>query len=157
MDSKIKVYIEIEKNSNLKFEYNHKSKKLELDRILKFPFFYPYAYGFALDTKASDGDELDILIITDKIILNDTYYEVYIIGVLIMEDENGLDEKVLCVFEEDYEKINDLSKLDVNVKDKINKFFTNYKDNEKGKWSKVYGFEDKITAIKLYEKYSQKK
>jgi inorganic pyrophosphatase len=124
-----------------------------LDRVLSHPFTYPYAYRFALNTKASDEDELDILIITNNLILNNKSYEVYIIGVLIMEDEGGLDEKILCVLEEDYKKIDDLSKLDLNIKDKINNFFTNYKNNSKGRWSKVYGFEDKKFAIKLYEKY----
>ena len=155
MDCKIKVYIEIEKDSNKKFEYNHQTKKLELDRILSYPFSYPYAYGFALNTKASDDDELDILIITNKLILNDKSYEVFIVGVLIMEDEGGLDEKILCVLEDDYQKIDDLSKLDFNIKDKINNFFTNYKNNSEGRWSKVYGFEDKKFAIKLYEKYKK--
>jgi len=155
MDCKIKVYIEIEKDSNQKFEYNHQTQKLELDRILPYPFSYPYAYGFAFNTKACDKDELDILIITDKLILNDKSYQVFIIGVLIMEDEGGLDEKILCVLEEDYQKIDDLSKLDFNITDKIKNFFSNYKNNSKGRWSKVYGFEDKQFAIKLYEKYKK--
>ena len=156
MDCKIKVYIEIEKDSNQKFEYNHQTQKLELDRVLSHPFSYPYAYGFALNTKASDDDELDILIITDKVILNDKSYEVFIIGVLIMEDEGGLDEKILCVLEEDYENFNDISKLNSVVKDKIFNFFTNYKNNSKDRWSKVYGFDNKENAIKLYEKYKKK-
>jgi inorganic pyrophosphatase len=61
MDKKVKVYIEIEKDSNLKFEYNHNTKNLELDRILQEPFVYPYPYGFILNTKAKDDDELDAL------------------------------------------------------------------------------------------------
>ena len=66
MDKKVRVYIEIEQNSNLKFEYNHNTKNLELDRILQEPFVYPYPYGFILDTKAKDDDELDALILTNK-------------------------------------------------------------------------------------------
>jgi inorganic pyrophosphatase len=147
MDCKIKVYIEIEKNSNKKYEFNHETNKLELDRILKDPYVYPYAYGFALNTKASDGDELDVLIISDKEILNDTFYEVFIVGVLVMEDEGGMDEKVLCVLEEDYNNF----KLEEDAKNKINDFFTNYKNNTIGKWSKVYGFENKEFASKLYQ------
>lgn len=150
MDIKVRVYIEIEKNSNQKFEYNHNTKKLELDRVLKKPFVYPYPYGFILNTKAKDDDELDILILTEKNISKDTYLDVFIIGVLIMEDEKGMDEKVLCVLEEDYNKINNLSYIDNNIKDKIHYFFSNYKNNTEGKWSKVYNFEDKKFAIKLY-------
>ena len=152
MDCKIKVYIEIEKNSNEKYEFNHETNKLELDRILNYPFIYPYAYGFALNTKASDGDELDILIISENIIIKDKSYEVFIVGVLIMEDEGGLDEKILCVLEEDYENF----VLDSEITNKIDYFFRNYKNNTINRWSKVYGFEDKSFAIKLYEKYKKK-
>jgi len=151
MDKKVTVFIEIEKDSNKKFEYNHVTKTLELDRILDSPYVYPYSYGFIPNTKAKDNDELDILIVTNKLILKDNFYEVFIIGVLIMEDENGMDEKVLCVFEEDYDKINDLSQIDENIKNSIYLFFTNYKSKSIGKWSKVYGFENKNFAIKLYE------
>jgi inorganic pyrophosphatase len=153
MDQKVKVYIEIEKNSNLKFEYNHTNNELELDRILDKPHVYPYAYGFIINTIAKDLDELDALILTDKFIKNDEYYNVYMIGVLIMEDEKGLDEKVLCVLEEDYNKINDLNDIDQNIKNKIHYFFSNYKNNSDNRWSKVYNFKDKSSAIKLYNEY----
>jgi len=155
MDQKVKVYIEIEKNSNFKYEYNHTNNELELDRILDKPHVYPYAYGFIINTIAKDLDELDALILTDKFIKNDEYYNVYIIGVLIMEDEKGLDEKVLCVLEEDYNKINDLNDIDQNIKNNIHYFFSNYKNNSENRWSKVYNFKDKSYAIKLYNEYLQ--
>ena len=139
-DMKVTVFVEIEKDSNQKFEYNHETKTLELDRILESPYFYPYPYGFIPNTKAKDNDELDILIITNKKILNNQYYEVFIVGVLVMEDENGMDEKILSVLEEDYNKINNLDNIDENIKNSIHSFFTNYKNKSIGKWSKVYGF-----------------
>ena len=146
----VKIYIEIEKGSDQKFEYNHTSNKLELDRILQKPFIYPYAYGFIPNTKAKDSDELDALIISEQKINNDLFVEAYIIGVLVMEDEKGMDEKILCVLKEDYQKINNLSDLENEIKEKIHYFFSNYKNNTEGKWSKVYGFEDKDLAVKLY-------
>jgi inorganic pyrophosphatase len=151
MDKKVRVYIEIEKDSNQKFEYNPETKTLELDRVLKEPFVYPYPYGFATNTKAKDNDELDILILTNKKIMKDTYHDVFIVGVLVMEDENGMDEKVLCVFEEDYKVIKDIINVTDDIKEKIRYFFTNYKTNTDGRWSKVYGYEDKNFAIKLYK------
>jgi inorganic pyrophosphatase len=151
MNKKVQVYIEIEKDSNHKFEYNHETKKLELDRILREPFVYPFPYGFALNTKAKDNDELDILILTDEKIIKDTCHNVFIVGVLVMEDENGMDEKVLCVLEKDYNKINDITNVSNEIKEKIHYFFTNYKNNTEERWSKVYGYEDKSFAIKLYE------
>ena len=100
--NKIKVYIEIEQFSNIKYEYDKNSNKLIIDRILDEPFKYPFSYGFIPNTLADDNDELDALIITDKKLVNDAYYDVYIIGCLVMEDEKGMDEKILCVLEEDY-------------------------------------------------------
>ena len=149
---KIKVYIEIEQFSNIKYEYNKNINKLIIDRILDEPYKYPYSYGFIPNTLADDNDELDVLIITDKKIVNDTYYDVYIIGCLVMEDEKGMDEKILCVLEEDYEKINNISDLNNNIKDNIYYFFSNYKKKSIEKWSKVIGFINKDLSIKLYKK-----
>ena len=152
MNQKINVYIEIEKNSNIKYEFNKETNKLEIDRILDEPFVYPYAYGYIPYTLADDGDDLDVLIITDKDIKNDSFYNVYIIGSLIMEDEKGMDEKVLAVFEEDYEKINDISCLNDIAKNNIHSFFSNYKKNTIDKWSNVIGFINKELSIDLYKK-----
>ena len=153
MDQKINVYIEIEKNSNIKYEFNKNNNKLEVDRILDEPFVYPYPYGYIPSTVADDGDDLDVLIITDKDIKNDNYYKPYIIGSLVMEDEKGMDEKILAVFEEDYDKINNISDLDENIKNTIHYFFSNYKKNTPGKWSNVIGFIEKKLSIELYKKF----
>jgi inorganic pyrophosphatase len=153
MDQLVTVYIEIEQHSDKKYELNKETNQLEIDRILKDPYVYPYSYGFITSTLAMDGDELDALIITDKPIKHNAFYEVCIIGVLMMSDEKGKDEKVLCVLEEDYKKIYSLDTLSQSIKDKIFAFFKNYKLDTPGKWSKVDGFESKETAIALYKKY----
>jgi inorganic pyrophosphatase len=149
---KIKVYIEIEQFSNIKYEYDKESNKLIIDRILDEPFEYPYAYGYIPNTLADDNDELDVLIITDKKIENDKYYDAYIIGCLVMEDEKGSDEKILCVLEEDYENIYDIICLNEEIKNKIYNFFSNYKKKSINKWSKVIGFINKELSINLYAK-----
>ena len=106
-----------------------------------------------MNTLADDNDELDVLIITDKHLKNDTCYSAYIIGALYMEDEKGIDEKVLCVLEEDYKQIKDITDLSVEIKNNISVFFDNYKKNVDGKWSKVGDFINKQKSIQLYEKY----
>ena len=151
MEKKINAYIEIEKGSNIKYEYDKNKKELAIDRILDEPFVYPYAYGFIPNTMAQDNDELDVLIITDKNLKNDKYYDVFIIGALVMEDEKGMDEKILAVFEEDYSTIKDIDDLDDKIKDSIHSFFSNYKKKSIGKWSRVMGFINKDLSIKLYE------
>lgn len=64
--AKVNIFIEIEQNSNMKYEFNKQTKRLELDRILEEPYKYPCSYGFILNTLAMDGDELDVLILTNK-------------------------------------------------------------------------------------------
>ena len=73
--NKVRVYIEIEKHTNIKYEYDKTRQELVVDRILEYPYFYPYAYGFIPDTLADDDDDLDILLITDDSIriTKDTY------------------------------------------------------------------------------------
>ena len=152
VENKIQVYIEIERLSNIKYEYDKSKKELVVDRILNEPFVYPYAYGFIPNTIADDQDELDVLIISDKEIKNDSYYEVCIIGTLVMEDEKGMDEKILAVFEEDYENMSDINNINNSIKDEIHYFFSNYKKNSPGKWSNVIGFINKELSIQLYKK-----
>ena len=69
-----------------------------------------------------------------------------------MEDEKGMDEKILCVFEEDYDKIYDISQINDNIKNQIYSFFSNYKNKSEDRWSKVIGFVNKDEAIELYKK-----
>ena len=154
MDQHVLVYVEIEQFSRDKYEFNKAANMLELDRVLPYPYSYPYAYGFIEKTLATDGDELDALILTDKIIEKDHWYPVYIVGVLIMEDEKGLDEKVLCILEEDYTPDKSLETLSSETKDNIEWFFTHYKSKTPNNWSKVYGFENKERAIELWKQYS---
>uniref|UniRef100_A0A6C0B7H2 inorganic diphosphatase n=1 Tax=viral metagenome TaxID=1070528 RepID=A0A6C0B7H2_9ZZZZ len=151
-DCPVRVYIEIEKDSNKKYELNKSNGSLELDRTLPYPYYYPCAYGFIENTLAMDDDELDAVIITSKALKNDEWYDTYIIGVLIMSDEKGLDEKIICVLKEDYNLINDISLISDEIIDNIHWFFTNYKNKSPGKWSHVDGFQNKEEAIKIYNK-----
>jgi len=153
MSVALPVYIEIEKGSNIKYEYDKSKASLVVDRILSESQGYPFAYGFFPNTKADDGDELDALIIrTTNDIQNNKVYPVHIVGALVMEDEKGMDEKILCVLTDDYERIQDITDLDMTTKNTIDTFFATYKLNTPGKWSKTYGFLNQRQAIQLYAK-----
>ena len=151
MDPAFPVYIEIEKGGLIKYEYDKKAGKLVVDRQMPASHPYPFAYGFFPGTLGSDGDELDALILSNgNGIKSDTTYSAYIIGALVMEDEHGMDEKVLCVLGEDYGSMGDISILDKAIQEKINTFFSTYKLNIPGKWSKTYGYISKHKAYDLY-------
>jgi inorganic pyrophosphatase len=154
-DKFIHAYIEIERGSNQKYEFNKETQMLELDRVLPEPFVYPYAYGFIPGTLANDGDELDVLLITSSDIKSNTYECGYIIGALIMEDEKGMDEKILMVPVNEYlnHPIEDIFDMDVAVRNQLEWFFSNYKTGQPNKWSKVYGIFGKQDALNLYFKY----
>ena len=152
-EGEVSIFIEIEQFSNQKYEIDKTTGKLQLDRILEYPYFYPYSYGFIPGTLAADGDDLDALIITDKPIQKDNTYTSHIVGVLVMEDEKGMDEKVLCVLDEDINKISDISNFSGEILENIKWFFENYKSKTPGKWSNVIGYENRDYAIKLYKNY----
>jgi inorganic pyrophosphatase len=154
-ETPVKVIIEIEKYSNKKWEYDRKTDTLFLDRVLKYPYFYPYAYGFFPNTLGNDGDELDALLITDSFYRNyaenKTTIECYIVGGLMMHDEKGEDEKIFVVPIDEIDNYNNKTSLELQlIHDDIIWFFSNYKIREEDKWSRVDHLLDKDTAINVY-------
>jgi len=153
----VNVIIEIERHSNMKWEYCRETGELELDRILPYPYFYPYAYGFFPDTLGNDGDEMDVLVITETPFVNYNTIRAsiggYIVGALVMEDEKGMDEKIFVVPENE---IAAFREMDHNAKTKIYDdiiwFFSHYKSKDDGKrWSKVHCIVDEWEANQLYK------
>jgi len=151
------VIIEIERYSNQKWEYDRANDILFLDRVLKYPYFYPYAYGFIPETLGNDGDELDILLISDKKYqnYNDSRFTVQgvIVGGLMMHDEKGADEKIFVVPIDEFENYKKKPKSEIDVmEENIIWFFSNYKSQDEDKWSSVDRFLTKDESIQIYRK-----
>ena len=154
MASTVPVFVEIERLSNEKWEWNPETQTMQLDRTLPSPFKYPFAYGFIPDTLGGDGDALDALIISDHHpLLREMTYDVYIVGVLVMEDEQGRDDKMLCVLEKDWMNgVRDLLDIPHQSRYEIVNFFTHYKGHcDLKKWTKVYGMQERDEALCIYE------
>lgn len=134
----MKVFIEISKGSNVKYEFNKKEKVLELDRILHSAVYYPQNYGFLPNTLCDDGDELDVLVVTEPL-LPCTQVICRAIGYLEMYDEKGRDEKLICIATKDprYREIFDIFDLPKHFIDEIVEFFKTYKNLEEKKWVRV--------------------
>ena len=151
------VFIEISKGSNLKYEFDKKANVLRLDRILSSSMIYPGNYGYIENTLAADNDELDALVLASYSIQPGTIIKCKVIGALIMEDEKGLDEKVIVVPAEEVdvcsESINEIDDLCQSVRDKISHFFEYYKKTDINRWSKVKDFISSQEAHKLIDKY----
>ncbi|GKH60737.1 inorganic pyrophosphatase [Campylobacter ureolyticus] len=153
---KINAVIEIPYGSNVKYEVDKNSGAVVVDRVLYSAVFYPANYGFVPNTLADDGDPADILVINEYPLQAGSVIPCRLIGVLVMEDEAGMDEKLLAVpvgkidprFD-DIKSIDDLPKATLN---RIKNFFETYKLLEPNKWVKVKGFKDLKTATEILDK-----
>ncbi len=152
---KVKAVIEIPNGSNIKYEVDKESGAIVLDRVMHSAMYYPANYGFVNKTLSQDGDPADVLVLTDYAMTPGCVVNVRLIGVLIMEDESGIDEKLLAVpvskIDPTYNEIQDIDDLPKHTLDKIKNFFETYKILEPGKWVKVKGFENKETAAKILQ------
>ncbi len=96
-NSVIEAIVEIPRASRNKYEYDHHSGAIRLDRVLFASVRIPADYGFVPGTKAPDGDPLDVLIIIEEPTFPGCRVCVRPIGVLVMQDDKGPDEKILAV------------------------------------------------------------
>lgn len=156
----VDVIIEIPMNTSVKYEYDEEYKMMRCDRILKSSMVYPANYGYVPKTLAKDGDALDAVVICDFILQTNTIIKCVIIGVLIMEDEKGMDEKIIVIpdssVDSSYKHIANCSELGKYQLDRLKNFFESYKTLDEDKWTKVYRYEDSEFAYNLYEKYKTK-
>lgn len=150
------VIIEIPLNySNVKYELDKDSGALLVDRFMFAGMSYPANYGFIPHTLSGDGDPVDVLVLSNYEIIAGAVIPCRAIGVLIMEDESGVDEKIIALptikIDPSQAHIESLKDVNQLLKDRITHFFENYKKLEKNKWVKITGWGDKEQAIKFIE------
>jgi len=152
----INVVVEIPEGSSVKYELDKDSGAIFVDRFLFTPMAYPAAYGFIPGTIADDGDPTDALVLVPAQVVPGSVIRCRPIGVLLMEDEAGQDEKLVCVphdkihpFYSDVTSCDDLPKI---TKQAIEHFFSRYKDLEPGKWVKITGWGTAEQAMELIAK-----
>ena len=150
---KVNALIEIPYGSNIKYELDKESGAIVVDRVLYGAMFYPANYGFVPNTLAKDGDPADILVLGSYPLQAGSVIKCRLIGMLIMEDEAGMDEKLLAVpvskIDPSYEEIKTIQDLPKATLNRIKNFFETYKTLEPGKWVKVKDFADKESASKM--------
>mgnify|MGYP001773606910 CR=1 FL=1 len=152
----IYVLVEIPRGSNVKYELDKDHNILFVDRFLYTSMVYPFNYGFIPKTLADDGDPVDVLVICEYPIIPGAVIKAKPIGVLLMEDESGQDEKIIAVPLEKIDpiegKYNDIKDIPEMLKNKIKHFSEYYKTLEPGKWVKVKKWKGRKEAEKLIEK-----
>ncbi len=150
----VNVIIEVPLGSSpIKYEMDKESGALFVDRFLHTSMSYPANYGFIPHTLSDDGDPADVLVVGRRAITPGAVMAVRPIGVLLMEDESGGDEKILAVpasrLHPFYDDVNEYSDLPKILLDQIQHFFAHYKDLEPNKWVKIIGWQGKDVAKEL--------
>lgn len=155
--SDVNVVIEVPLGGDaIKYEIDKASNAMFVDRFLYTDMRYPCNYGFVPHTLADDGDPVDIMVVGNRPLFPGAVVGAMPVGVLLMEDEAGLDEKILAVpasrLTRYYAKIEDYTDLPEILIERISHFFQHYKDLEPDKWVKLVGWRDRVEAEALIMK-----
>jgi inorganic pyrophosphatase len=155
-DEPLTCVVEIPKGSRNKYEFDHELGGIKLDRFLFSSVVYPTDYGFIPDTLGQDGDPLDAMVCVSEPTFPGCRIAVKPIALFRMEDEAGIDDKVLCVPISDpaWNQLETLEDLSDQLRDEIAHFFSIYKDLEQTKvrvdgW---YSREDALNEIESSRK-----
>lgn len=139
----------------IKYELDKATGLLVVDRFLHTSMRYPGNYGFIPNTLSDDGDPCDVLIANTRPLLPGSMISARPVGVLVMEDNAGLDEKIIAVPSRSvtrrYDAIEDYKELPDISAQQIEHFFRHYKDLEAGKWVKVHHWGDRAEAHRRIE------
>lgn len=150
----VNVIIEVPMGSDpVKYELDKDSGALVVDRFLHTAMHYPCNYGFIPHTLSEDGDPTDVLVVGRRPVIPGCVLAARPIGVLLMEDDGGKDEKILSVpathLHPFYEEVSSYKELPDILLQQISHFFEHYKDLEVGKWVKISGWRDADYAAEL--------
>jgi len=143
--------VEIPKGSRNKYEFDHERNVIRLDRFLFSSVVYPTDYGFIPDTLSLDGDPLDVMVLVSEPTFPGCMIEVKPIGLFRMEDDQGVDDKVLAVPLTDpgWNTLESLDSVSEQLKNEIAHFFTVYKqlENKKVEVDGWYSCDDALKVI----------
>lgn len=156
----INVIVEIPKGSKNKYEIDEETGAIFLDRSLYSSVFFPFEYGTMPQTMSEDGDPLDIVLLASEPTFSGCVVKARPIGVLLMEDEAGTDNKIVAVpktkIDPRWANINDYNDLPEHLQKEIKEFFEIYKRLEPNKWVKITGWEGVEKAKEIIKKAVKK-
>jgi inorganic pyrophosphatase len=159
-DEPLTCFVEIPKGSRNKYEFDHEAGGIKLDRFLFSSMVYPTDYGFIPDTLGLDGDPLDAMVCVSEPTFPGCLIDVKPIALFRMEDDKGVDDKVLCVPLQDpaWNTLEELDDMPDQLRQEIAHFFSVYKDLEqkKVKVDGWYSREDAWTEIEEARRRCQK-
>ena len=137
----------------IKYEMDKDAGTLVVDRFLYTPMTYPGNYGFVPHTLSEDGDPIDVLVCNSRPLVPGCVINVRPVGVLIMEDNAGQDEKIIAVpsahLSKRFDNVDNYLDMPEITIQQIQHFFEHYKDLEPGKWVKIGDWMDNCHAQRL--------
>jgi inorganic pyrophosphatase len=141
--------VEIPKGTRNKYEWDPELGGIKFDRLLMSAATYPTDYGYLRGTLGEDGDPLDALVCLYEPTFPGCLIAVKPVGMFMMHDEKGIDDKVICVPLHDpyWNHYEELEELPLPLRQEIEQFFTIYKDLEEGKTVTVDGWRSREEAI----------
>jgi len=152
----INVIVEIPKDSKNKYEIDEEQGFIALDRALYSSVYFPFEYGTMPQTLSEDGDPLDVVLLSSFPTFPGCVVKSRPIGVFLMEDEAGVDNKIVAVpktkLDPRFKEIKTIEDLGEHQKKEIQEFFETYKRLEPNKFVKVKGWEAKEKALEIIEK-----
>ena len=150
----LNVLIEIPQGAApVKYELDKEAGVLAVDRFLHTAMYYPCNYGFIPHTLSEDGDPCDVVLVAPSPVVSGCVVRCRPVGALLMQDEKGMDEKILCVpvdkLHPYYSAVKSFRDLPSILTEQIQHFFEHYKDLERGKWVKVVDWIDAEAAANM--------
>ncbi len=141
------VIIEIPMNADpVKYEVDKETGAIFVDRFMSTSMHYPTNYGYVPKTISGDGDPVDVLVVGRVPVMPGAVMRSRPVGVLVMEDEAGGDEKILAVpvdkLHPFYAGVDSWRSLPSILTEQIAHFFKHYKDLEKGKSVEIVRWAD---------------
>ncbi len=137
----------------VKYELDKDSGAMVVDRFMHTAMRYPANYGFIPHTLSGDGDPVDVLVIGEVPVMPGAVIPCRPVGVFLMKDESGMDEKIIAVPADRlypyYRNVKTYEDLREIKRDQIEHFFSHYKDLEKGKWAESMGWDGPEEAKRL--------
>ncbi|MCL6637249.1 MAG: inorganic diphosphatase [Alicyclobacillus sp.] len=148
----VEAFIEIPRGSQNKYEFDKEAGVFKLDRVLFSPMHYPTEYGYIRNTLAEDGDPLDVMVLATYPTFPGCVIETRVIGVLLMADDKGQDEKLLGVAVTDprFAHVQSLEDVPPHILKEIAHFFQVYKDLE-GKQTRIDGWKGRADAERILQ------
>ena len=145
-------FVEIPKGSRNKYEYDEELGAIVLDRFLFSSMVYPTDYGYIPETHGQDGDPLDAMVCVSEPTFPGCVIPVKAIAMFKMEDDQGVDDKILCVPLSDpgWNTLEELDDLPEPLQNEIAHFFSVYKDLEQKKVT-VHGWRSREEALQEVE------